>query len=1222
MARNHVWQYLINEQGQPIQGATIQVYKAGTETVANIFHSERGGSADTVGQVTTLSNGFFEFWIADSSEVGGHISTQKFKIAWDKAGVIKGYIDYVDVFGFTSSYYPVELGNTDNVFDKSISNLLGTTWNQHVESTHSESPHGIQSVNITDNDTTMNKLVSNNQMLTIYDAIGGIIGGTTENFTVDNLTVNQSAFFTNAPSGGEPVLNNQYATKNYVDNYQSTSSVYNIKVGYHALFDNTTGDYDVAIGYGALKSNTEGQYNTAIGAYALYDNTTGYDNAAIGYEALIHNTFGFGNTSVGYRSLHSNLTGNYNIAVGYNTLYGNQDGNDNIALGFQAQQSRTSGNDNIAIGAAALTSNINGGKNTAIGVGASGLNTGSGNVSVGYKAGRSDASSNHLWIGNDDNGGGTYLNTWLYGDESYNITIPNGSFTAGDAYITTLTSTNVDALSGSFDYQSITTADILTLNSTYTNVLSGSYSHLIATDAHISTLSIPVSGQTPTLAAHLTTKAYVDSADNLKLNLLTATENNVPTGFVDQTTSTLSLAENFGAVNDTFKVTITGTNFPVYINGIRHLKNTESVTQVAATSKRYFIYYDSITKLLTVSGTVWNIESENYDGMAFVCTVLWDAVNHQGILEEERHHSWRDIHWHHWAHHSVGPQYSTIHHADAFALTNPGANQYATFSIAAGNVYDEDISNDMSSAATTCNLFMHHTDGTMKWVKGSVAPYYAPAGIPQYDTVTGPAPITGNNTNGYFVSWVYGTNGTGANTNSKIAIVVGQNTTTTMTLTQAQNVSFPTLPVGFIIEWKLLYKMIFRYGTGSVLTWISNQDYRLSGSIPNGQTPISNVSAASVSNTPYDGITAVDVQTAINQIADKLTTVNYNVASIMTAQSYTGTAADLQILGGTDLVVTENAGAYNDGTSEPLRVTLTFDSVVSFNKVHLHYRYYRVSSSTTHTVNLEIWNKTTTLWDSILSPISNNTSSLQNVTWNTEDSVNYIDTSNSNRVKIRFNHTSTGNTSDRLEIDHAILVHGLSGGEVVTSHQGLSDRDLANQHPATSITNTPAGLISSTDVQTALNELDTEKVALAGIPGGQTINGGTAASENLTLSSTAHGTKGIITLNSLTTIVGQYDTRVTFTPLVTGAISLNYATGNGKYIDASGISAGQTLTVTTTGWPDGFCMLTLVIDTGANIPTVTVDGQTVSLNASKEHWLTLCRKSSGATTRISPALVY
>ena len=49
----------------------------------------------------------------------------------------------------------------------------------------------------------------------------------------------------------------------------------------------------------------------------------------------------------------------------------------------------------------------------------------------------------------------------------------------------------------------------------------------------------------------------------------------------------------------------------------------------------------------------------------------------------------------------------------------------------------------------------------------------------------------------------------------------------------------------------------------------------------------------------------------------------------------------------------------------------------------------------------------------------------------------------------------------------------------VTSHASLSGLTAANVHPASSITNTPAGNIASTDVQNALNELDTEKQILS-----------------------------------------------------------------------------------------------------------------------------------------------
>jgi hypothetical protein len=54
-----------------------------------------------------------------------------------------------------------------------------------------------------------------------------------------------------------------------------------------------------------------------------------------------------------------------------------------------------------------------------------------------------------------------------------------------------------------------------------------------------------------------------------------------------------------------------------------------------------------------------------------------------------------------------------------------------------------------------------------------------------------------------------------------------------------------------------------------------------------------------------------------------------------------------------------------------------------------------------------------------------------------------------------------------------------SGSYVATDHNSLSGRSNANTHPASAITNTPAGTVAATDVQAAIDELDTEKEAVA-----------------------------------------------------------------------------------------------------------------------------------------------
>jgi len=400
-------------------------------------------------------------------------------------------------------------------------------------------------------------------------------------------------------------------------------------------------------------------------------------------------------------------------------------------------------------------------------------------------------------------------------------------------------------------------------------------------------------------------------------------ENHVPSGFPTNVGSTLSMVENVGAVNDTFSVTITGTNFPVYIDGERYLKNTETVTQVGATSRRYFIYYDADTQLLTVSSAEWILEPDGgYDGKAFVATVLWDAVNHRGILEEERHHSWRDIHWHHWAHHSVGARYVSAHNANGLNLSNPAANQYATFSVTEGDIYDEDILNNIG-IHTTANLFYHHSDGTMVFERAVTAPYKLVAGIPQYDNGTGLADKIASNTTGYFVSWMYGTNAVSANGNSQLAIVVGQDANNTMTLAEAQSVAQPTLPVDFVVEWRLLWKIIYRFGAGNTLTWISNTDYRTASSLPYGQVPTSNISASSVTTSPFDDIASTNQQ-AVNE--------ELGIKRVKVAQGYINGQKDTR----TDIVASTDGATYDVDCSlgNAFKVTPTdtsgFDYILNF----------------------------------------------------------------------------------------------------------------------------------------------------------------------------------------------------------------------------------------------------------------------------------------------------
>jgi hypothetical protein len=87
-----------------------------------IYTSETGSNIESSApQLVTNQDGYFEFWLGDTSETYGYGSDQKIKIAYEKAGVVDGYNDYLSVF---PSFIPVDETDTDTSKDKTISNNL------------------------------------------------------------------------------------------------------------------------------------------------------------------------------------------------------------------------------------------------------------------------------------------------------------------------------------------------------------------------------------------------------------------------------------------------------------------------------------------------------------------------------------------------------------------------------------------------------------------------------------------------------------------------------------------------------------------------------------------------------------------------------------------------------------------------------------------------------------------------------------------------------------------------------------------------------------------------------------------------------------------------------------------------------------------------------------------------------------------------------------------
>lgn len=194
MARKHYWQFLVADDGTPIEGADITITEAGTDIPIYVYRSEGGVDDGTnqVPQVITSKKGYFEFWIGDDTEANGVELTTKIKLSWVAAGVTEGFIDHIDVFNTTIG--PVDITDQSTDINKSISNKLAFDWETHrnfdvAALDIGDSLHGIGPVDRFDaTDNTLNKLVSNQMIYDLFDLAGGG-GGSGGGFVRSDATV-------------------------------------------------------------------------------------------------------------------------------------------------------------------------------------------------------------------------------------------------------------------------------------------------------------------------------------------------------------------------------------------------------------------------------------------------------------------------------------------------------------------------------------------------------------------------------------------------------------------------------------------------------------------------------------------------------------------------------------------------------------------------------------------------------------------------------------------------------------------------------------------------------------------------------------------------------------------------------------------------------------------------------------------------------------------------
>jgi hypothetical protein len=207
MARIHYWQYIVDEEGRPINNVDVDFFlneDTDSTQYADIYVNPTVGHMTTTDAIDLKTNvdGYFEFWVGDEWELeGGYTSTQKFKLTWYKPGISRGTIENIDIYPplyqideTLAGQTPVSEAERRN---KVISNELAYRWENHVNSmVPSASPHNIQPVIVCSPDTEYNKVVSNELMNKIFTLA---VSASTTSLDASAADVD---FSTVGPSGG------------------------------------------------------------------------------------------------------------------------------------------------------------------------------------------------------------------------------------------------------------------------------------------------------------------------------------------------------------------------------------------------------------------------------------------------------------------------------------------------------------------------------------------------------------------------------------------------------------------------------------------------------------------------------------------------------------------------------------------------------------------------------------------------------------------------------------------------------------------------------------------------------------------------------------------------------------------------------------------------------------------------------------------------------------
>jgi len=283
------------------------------------------------------------------------------------------------------------------------------------------------------------------------------------------------------------------------------------------------------------------------------------------------------------------------------------------------------------------------------------------------------------------------------------------------------------------------------------------------------------------------------------------------TGFPNRTATTLSFVA--GASGATRTLTISGTNWKFWINGVEYNVATTLTNKIDDVTGLYWFW------ITIVNGTPTLNSSVNAPGFdkCLVATVYWNTTTDAGIVSDERHWMGRDKLYHEYLHETVGARWYT---GGTITPTN------TTFSITQCEMYDEDIEHILA-AATSCRILYHDGAASWKWDDNATTPYKLNGTAMRYNNGTALADV---GTGEHLCMWIYATN----HTTYPFMSVMGNAKDTT--IASARLRTPPSLAAMPAAEMKLLFRLIFKQNVSSV-TYMEAADYRTNPTLSTSFTP-------------------------------------------------------------------------------------------------------------------------------------------------------------------------------------------------------------------------------------------------------------------------------------------------------------------------------------------------------------------------------------------------